>query len=167
MRMDAGLDTGPVISRHPLPIADDDNAGSLHDKLAVLGADAIVAALQGDLKATAQPSDGATYARKIGREDAVLDWSRSARELERVVRAMRPSPGAISSLDGERIKIWRARLADGRGSPGSVLAAADSLVVACGEGALAITELQRAGGKSLPAAEFIRGRALKPGARLQ
>jgi methionyl-tRNA formyltransferase len=152
MRMDAGLDTGPVVSRHALRIADDDDAGSLHDKLAVLGGDAIVAALEGDLKATPQPAEGATYARKLGREDAALDWSRPARELERVVRAMRPAPGASTQAEGRA---------------GNVLRAADSIVVACGEGALAITELQRAGGRSLSAAEFLRGRALQPGARLE
>jgi len=166
MRMDAGLDTGPVISRHPLAIADDEDAGSLHDKLAALGGEAIVAALEGELKATPQPKVGATYARKISREDAVLDWSRSARDLERVVRAMRPAPGAGTTLKGERIKLWRAHVAPGTGEPGGVLAADDALLVACGEGALAITELQRAGGKPLPASEFLRGRALLRGARL-
>ena len=167
MRMDAGLDTGPVISRHPLAIADEDDAGSLHDKLAALGSEAIVAALEGDMKATPQPKEGATYARKIGRDDAALDWSRAARDLERVVRAMRPAPGASTTLDGERIKIWRARAAGASGSPGTVLDAKETIVVACGEGALAITELQRAGGKPLGAAEFLRGRALARGARLE
>ena len=166
MRMDAGLDTGPVLSRHPLPIADDDDAGSLHDKLAALGGDAIVAALKGDLKATPQREEGATYARKIVREDAVLDWTRPARELDRVVRAMRPAPGATTTLDGERIKIWRAQVAGVSGAPGTVLEAKETIVVACGEGALAITQLQRAGGKPLSAGEFLRGRALSPGARL-
>jgi methionyl-tRNA formyltransferase len=167
MRMDAGLDTGPVVSRHALRIADDDDAGSLHDKLAALGGDAIVAALEGDLKATPQPAEGATYARKLGREDAALDWSRPARELDRVVRAMRPAPGASTQLDGERIKIWRAHPVQAEGRAGNVLRAADAILVACGEGALAITELQRAGGRSLSAAEFLRGRALQPGARLE
>jgi len=108
-----------------------------------------------------------TYARKIGRDDAVLNWSLPAAALERAIRALRPSPGASSTLQGERIKIWRARIATGRGAPGSVLAVGDTLVVACGDGALAITELQRAGGKALPAAEFLRGRALLPGALLE
>jgi methionyl-tRNA formyltransferase len=166
MRMDAGLDTGPVISRHPLVIADDDDAGSLHDKLAALGAEAIVMALEGDLKATPQPSEGATYARKLSREDALLDWTRPARELERVVRAMRPAPGATTTLDGQGIKVWRANIADGSGVPGTVIHAKDTIVVACGGGALAIAELQRAGGKSLSAAEFLRGRTLPRGARL-
>ena len=171
MRMDAGLDTGPVLSRHRLPIADDDDAGSLHDKLASLGGEAIVEALAqleaGKAKAIAQPAQGVTYARKIGRDDALMDWSQPASVLERVVRALRPSPGAATTLQGERIKVWRAHVADGRGSPGDVLAADDALLVACGEGALAVTELQRAGGRPLPASEFLRGRALLPGTRLE
>lgn len=167
MRMDAGLDTGPVISRHPLPIMDDDDAGSLHDKLAALGGDAIVAALAGSLKATAQSEDGATYARKISREDAILDWSQPASTLERTVRAMRPAPGASTTLGGERIKVWRGRIADVTGEPGTILDAGESIVVACGKGALAITELQRAGGKPLPADEFLRGRPLPRGAHFE
>ncbi|MEA3191983.1 MAG: methionyl-tRNA formyltransferase [Betaproteobacteria bacterium] len=171
MRMDAGLDTGPVLSRHRLPIGDDDDAGTLHDKLASLGGKAIVEALAqleaGNAKALAQSAEGATYARKIGRDDALLNWSQAAALLERVVRALRPSPGAATTFEGERLKVWRARVADGRGSPGNVLAADDALVVACGEGALAITELQRAGGKPLPAREFLRGRVLSPGTRLE
>ena len=166
MRMDAGLDTGPVISRHPLAIADEDDAGSLHDKLAALGGEAIAAALEGNLEATPQPKDGATYARKITREDAVLDWTRPALELERVVRAMRPVPGATTTLEGQAIKVRRAHLASGSGAPGTVIDAQERIVVACGEGALAIAELQRAGGKPLSAAEFQRGRAVARGARL-
>src|SRR5213075_2387576 len=99
--------------------------------------------------------EGATYARKISRDDAVLDWSQPAPVLERAVRALRPSPGAATTLQGERIKLWRAHLATGKGEPGSVLAADDVLLVACGEGSLAITELQRAGGKPLAASEFL------------
>jgi len=171
MRMDAGLDTGPVLSQHRLPIADDDDAGSLHDRLATLGADAIVQALAsletGKVQAVPQPAEGATYARKISREDTVLDWSQPAPALERAIRALRPSPGAATTLQGERIKVWRARVVDGRGAPGSVLAADDALVVACGSEALAITELQRAGGKLLSAADFLRGHALARGARLE
>ncbi|HUQ26643.1 MAG TPA: methionyl-tRNA formyltransferase, partial [Burkholderiales bacterium] len=125
MRMDAGLDTGPVFSRHRLPIADDDDAGSLHDKLASLGGEAIVEALAqleaGKAKAIAQPAEGATYARKIGRDDARLDWSQPAPHLERAVRALRPSPGAATTLEGERFKVWRAHVAPGCGLPGVVL----------------------------------------------
>jgi methionyl-tRNA formyltransferase len=171
MRMDVGLDTGPVLAQHRLSIGADDDAGSLHDKLAALGADAIVEELarleSGKADAVAQPAEGATYARKIGREDAVLNWSQPALALERAIRALRPSPGATTTLQGERIKVWRARATSGRGAPGSVLAAGDALVVACGDAALAITELQRAGGRALPAAEFLRGRVLPLGARLE
>jgi len=171
MRMDAGLDTGPVLSRHRLPIAAADDAGTLREKLAELGADAIVAALAdlaaGRARAEPQPAEGATYARKIRREDTRLDWSRPAVELERAVRAFRPSPGATSTLRGESIKVWRAQLASGSGTPGVVLASHGALLVACGDAALAIEELQRAGGKRMTASEFLRGRSLEPGSRFE
>jgi methionyl-tRNA formyltransferase len=148
-----------------------DDAGSLREKLAHLGADAIAVALAdlaaGRTVAEPQPEEGATYARKIRREDTRLDWSRPAAELERAVRAYRPSPGAVSTLRGEPIKVWRAQLAAGSGIPGAVLAVPGALVVACGEGALAIEELQRAGGKRMSAAEFQRGRSLEPGSRFE
>jgi methionyl-tRNA formyltransferase len=170
MRMDAGLDTGPVLSRHRAPIGADDDAGSLHDRLAALGAEAIVEALAqveaGKARETPQPADGATYARKIGRDDTILDWSQPASTLERAVRALRPAPGAATTLQDERIKVWRAKVASGSGAPGSVLSTDGVLLVACGEGALAITELQRAGGKPLAAGDFLRGRALSRGVRL-
>lgn len=169
MRMGAGLDTGPVLAQHRLPIADDDDAGTLHDKLAALGADAIVAALAelqaGRARAIEQPDSGATYAPKIDRKDTMLNWSLPAAELERAVRAFRPAPGAATVLQGEPIKIWRAGIVAGQGEPGTLLAAGDALVVACRDGALAITELQRAGGRPLAAADFLRGYALSPGAR--
>jgi len=170
MRMNAGLDTGAVLAQHRLPLAADDDAGTLHDKLAALGAHAIVAALAtlqaGRAHAVEQSEAGATYARKIDRKDATLNWSLPAVHLERAVRAFRPAPGATTLLQGEPIKIWRAGIVSGQGEPGTVLAAGDALVVACGDGALAITELQRAGGRRLAAAQFLRGHALSPGARL-
>jgi len=169
MRMDTGLDTGPVLAQHRVCIAADDDAGTLHDKLAALGAQAIVAALAelqaGRARAVEQPEVGATYARKIDRKDTILNWSLPAVELERAVRAFRPAPGAATVLQGEPIKIWRAGIMAGQGEPGAVLAAGDALVVACRDGALAITELQRAGGRRLAAADFLRGHALSPGAR--
>jgi methionyl-tRNA formyltransferase len=116
-------------------------------------------------RAIAQPGVGATYARKIDRKDTILNWSLPAADLERAVRAFRPAPGAATLLQGEPIKIWRAGIVAGRGAPGTVLAAGDALVVACGDGALAITELQRAGGKRLAAVDFLRGHALSLGAR--
>ena len=169
MRMDAGLDTGPVLAQHRLPIAADDDAGTLHDKLAALGAQAIVAALAelqaGCARAVEQPEVGVTYARKIDRKDTILNWSLPAADLERAVRAFRPAPGAATLLQGEPIKIWGAAIVAGQGEPGTVLAAGDALVVACGDGALAITELQRAGGRRLAVADFLRGHALSPGAQ--
>ena len=166
MQMDAGLDTGPVMRQRALAITPEDDAGSLHHKLAGLGAEMIVGTLAevetGRARAAPQLEAGATYARKIDKQETFLDWSRPALELERAVRAFRPAPGASTSLDGEPIKIWRARVVQDRLSPGEVTA---ELVVGCGNGALAIDELQRAGSKRLAAAEFLRGRPLAPGAR--
>ena len=169
MQMDAGLDTGPVLLRVRLPIAPGDDAGSLHDKLAEAGADAIVAALTGieagRVTAVAQSQVGATYAPKIDKREARLAWSLPAAQLERVVRAFRPAPGAYALLDEEPVKIWRAEVLEGDGSPGAIRVTDGKLVVACGEGALAISELQRAGGRRLGAPEFLRGHMLPPGAR--
>ena len=168
MKMDAGLDTGPVLAQRRMPISDDDDAGSLHDKLAALGAEMMVAALgeieAGRARPAPQPADGVTYARKIEKREALLDWGRPAAELARAVRAFNPAPGAATVLEGEPLKVWRARLAAGKGQPGEVLQAGHDLVVACGEDALQILELQRSGGKRLDAAQFLRGRPLAPGA---
>jgi len=169
MQMDAGLDTGPVLSRHPAPITPDDDAGTLHDKLAALGADAIVAALAdveaGRARPVPQPPSGQTYAAKIEKADTRLDWKHPAVALERAVRAFRPLPGAYGLLDGEPVKIWRARVVEEAGEPGSVLHTGDDILIACGDAALAVSELQRAGGRRLTAEEFLRGHRLSPGAR--
>ena len=171
MQMDAGLDTGPIVSLHRLKIEDDDDTQSLHDRLAALGAKAVIDALAdiaaGRARTVPQPGGGATYARKIGKEEAELDWTRSCVELERAVRALRPSPGARSKLRGEAIKIWRARCVARRGTPGEVLEiSADGILIGCGEGALLATELQRAGGTRLAAADFVRGFQFSRGERL-
>jgi methionyl-tRNA formyltransferase len=171
MQMDAGLDTGAMLSQHPLAIAADDDARSLHDKLAAMGAQAIVAALTdlaaGRVQPRPQPADGVTYAQKISKDEAELDWSQPCVEIERRLRALRPAPGARTQLRGEAIKLWRARCAAGSGSPGSVLASgADGVLVACGEGALLVSELQRAGGTRLAAADFLRGCPIEAGERL-
>jgi methionyl-tRNA formyltransferase len=170
MKMDAGLDTGPVLSSYSLAIADEDDARTLHDRLAVLGAEAIVAALAavaaGGMEPVPQIDAGATYARKIGKQETDLDWSRPSTELERAVRALRPSPGARSLLRGEAIKIWRAYCVARQGMPGSVLeSGAEGVLIACGEGALQVTELQRAGGIHLAAADFLRGFPIARGDR--
>jgi methionyl-tRNA formyltransferase len=171
MQMDTGLDTGPVLAQRELPIAPDDDAQTLHDKLAALGARMIVAALadlaQGRARAVPQPQAGVTYAQKIGKEDARIDWRASAAQIERAIRALRPAPGASTQLHGTPLKLWRANVADARGVPGRVLeASASGIVIACGEGALRVTELQRAGARRLGAAEFLRGQALAAGAQL-
>jgi len=172
MQMDAGLDTGPMLRQESIPITKEDDAQTLHDKLAALGARMIVAALvdteAGGGRALPQQAAGVSYAHKIDKLEARLDWSAPAVVLERKVRAMRPSPGALCTLHGEAVKVWRAELAEGNGVPGSVLAARpDGVLVACGEDALLLTELQRAGGKRLRAADFLRGVPVATGERLE
>ncbi len=171
MQMDAGVDTGPMLAQRRLAITDDDDAQTLHDRLAALGAEMIVAVLaeiaHGRVRPLAQPTEGATYAPRIEKREAVLDWSRPCAELERKVRALSPAPGAQFSLRGKALKLWRAHCVAGQGEPGTVLdAGTRGLVVACGDGALAVTELQRPGGQRLAAAEFLRGFALGRGERL-
>jgi methionyl-tRNA formyltransferase len=171
MQMDAGLDTGPILMREAVAIAADETGGSLHDKLAALGARLIVATLdgleRGGLRATPQPADGVTYANKIDKAEARVDWGRSAAEIERQVRAFNPVPGSLTRARGDEVKLWRASLADHATSPpGTVLRVGrDGIDVACGEGALRLTELQRAGGKRLPADAFLRGFPVAPGDR--
>ena len=170
MRMDEGLDTGPVYMTESIPVNAGETAGSLHDRLAKLGARAIVAALpgilSGRLQAQAQPAEGATYAHKITREQARIDWTRPAVETERAVRAFDPFPGAFSQFDQQVVKVWKAELADASGQPGTVRTVSEAgIVVTCGDGALRLTELQRPGGKRLPAGEFLRGFPIAPGQR--
>lgn len=167
MQMDAGLDTGPVIARHPLPIAPEDDFQSLHDKLAALGGRAIVAALAGEVRPVPQAEAGATYAGKLEKREEEIDWSMACEEIERKVRALRPSPGAGTLFKGQPLKIWRARGSMRAGAPGTVLEAGEGgILVACGAGSLQVTELQRAGGKRLSAADFLRGATLAVGERL-
>ena len=169
MQMDAGLDTGPVLAQRKLAIHADDDTGRLHDRLAGLGAEMIVQVLAeleaGGARARPQPASGVAYAPKIAKSETRLDWSRPALELERAVRAFRPAPGAFAMLDGESVKVWRARVADVAGAPGVVLASQEELVIACGAQALAVSELQRPGGRRVSAGEFLRGHRLPPGAR--
>jgi methionyl-tRNA formyltransferase len=172
MRMDAGLDTGPVLARQRIAIDTQDDAQTLHDKLAALGARMIVAALAevaaGRARAVPQPEDGATYARKIDKREALIDWQAPVVEVERLVRALRPWPGAAAPWRGEALKIWRATADAAGGKPGTVLESGPSgILVACGKGALRILELQRAGGRRLGADAFLRGCAIDAGERLQ
>ncbi|MDH3286186.1 MAG: methionyl-tRNA formyltransferase [Betaproteobacteria bacterium] len=165
MQMDAGLDTGPIVLQESVPIAGDATAGVLHDELAALGACLIVRALTERPAPRPQDTARATYAARIGKGESEIDWRRPAGELERQVRAFNPSPGAYTQLGPAALKIWGARVEPQiSGAPGTVCAvAADSVVVACGNGALRITELQRAGGKRLSAEAFLAGFNLEPG----
>jgi methionyl-tRNA formyltransferase len=168
MQMDEGLDTGPMLLSGHVPIAGDETAGTLHDKLAALGAELIVRALHGlaagSLKATPQPADGAVYAAKLARADEIIDWRQGAAAIARQVRALSPAPGAWFTAKGERIKLLAARLAEGGGEPGVILD--DRLTIACGGGALRCLQLQRAGRAPVAAADFLRGFALPEGTRL-
>ena len=171
IHMDEGLDTGPILAQRALAISDEDDAQSLHDRLALLGGDQMATVLEmlaaGTPRQTVQPADGATYAQKIRDTEAVIDWSKPALQIERAVRAFRPAPGAQTGVRGTRCKIWRARLATGSGEAGTVIGiASDAIKVACGDGALEITELQRAGGRRLPTGEFLRGYPIALGDRL-
>ena len=172
MQMDAGLDTGPVLMQEKIPILEDDTTGTLHDRLAELGAKLIVQALDaleaGGVNATPQPAEGVTYAAKLDGREARVDWRESAVSLNRRVRALNPSPGADARVRGLELKIWRCATSAGRGEPGEILRVDPLGVrVACGEGILVITELQRSGGKRLPAAEFLRGFPLSAGERFE
>ena len=167
MQMEAGLDTGPVLLRGAFPIEASDTTASLHDRLAELGAQLVVEALgKLPLQAQPQPADGVTYAHKIEKAEALIDWSKSAAELDRHIRAFNPFPGAQALFGGQTVKLWQARPVAGDGEIGTILAVdRSSVVVACGEGALAVIELQKAGGKRLPVQQFLAGHPLKVGDR--
>lgn len=169
MQMEQGLDTGPIFLAERLVIEDVDTFGSLHDKLAALGSRCIVHALEaisrGALLARPQPSEGASYAHKISKHEARLDWTKSATELDRAIRAFNPTPGAVCTLAGATVKIWRALPIQGIGGKAGEILAADehAITVGCGEGSLQLLELQRPGGRRLQVADFQRGHAIKPG----
>ena len=172
MQMDAGLDTGAVVSTHRYAIKNTDTATDVHDALADLGAHAIVADLQqlqqtGRLNASPQPQAGITYAQKLSKEEAKIDWNESALVIERKIRAFNPVPGAWVEYQNQPLKIWRAEAVAQSGRAGEVLAiSSDGLIVACGEGALNITELQPAGSKRMPVAAFAAGRHIEKGTPL-
>jgi methionyl-tRNA formyltransferase len=165
MQMDAGLDTGAVLLEKRIAIGPSENAGELHDRLAELGAEVIVAALDADLTPRPQPSEGVTYAAKISPEEARLDWKRTASELALAIRAFNPVPGAWALLpNGERFKILEAAVVAGKGEPGIVLD--ESLTVATGDGALRPILVQRQGKRAMETAELLRGLAVKKGEHL-
>jgi methionyl-tRNA formyltransferase len=172
MRMDAGLDTGPVVAMHEIAIHPRETGGSLQDKLAALGASAIVQALhaldrQGRLDAVPQPASGATYAHKLVRDEARIDWNQDAVTLDRRIRAFDPEPGAYTTLAGDRLKIRAAIGLDGaRAVPGTIIAAgAGGIDVACGAGLLRIVQVQPAGSRAMPVAAYLSGRRIDAGMR--
>jgi methionyl-tRNA formyltransferase len=172
MQMDAGLDTGDMMLVAREPISPQDTTGELHDRLAALGGRLIVDALlrlaEGRLTRTPQPDEGVNYAAKISKDEAVLDLRLPASTLLRQIHAFNPAPGASAQLGDSVLKIWRAERIAGSGEPGLVLAVdAQGVTVACGEDALLLTELQKPGGKRLPAANFLQGFSIEAGQRLQ
>ena len=172
MQMDIGLDTGDVISEHRYPIRPTDTANEVHDALMGLGAEAIVADLlhlqaEGRLNAVKQPEEGVTYAQKLSKEEARIDWDESAAVIERKIRAFNPVPAAWVEYQGKPMKIWRAEVVAKQGKAGEVLSCtSDGLLVACGENALNITELQPAGGRRMNIAAFAAGRSIEAGTKL-
>lgn len=172
MQMEAGLDTGPMLLTARTPIGADETAGELHDRLSVLGAPLVVETLAGlaagSLAAVPQPAAGATYAAKIDKAEARIDFTRPAADVHNAIRGLAPFPGAWLeiSVDGrpERVKVLRSTLAAGSGTAGAVID--DGLTIACGEGAVRLVEVQRAGKRAVPAAEFLRGLPLPAGTRV-
>ncbi len=164
MQMEAGLDTGPMLLKAVTPISPQDTGGSLHDRLAELGPPAVLETVEHLLAGTARPEtqndERANYAHKLSRDSALIDWSRPAIEIERAIRAFNPWPVCHSSLQGQSVKVHAAQLAEGQGTPGSILAAdRDGLLVACGAGALLLTRLQLPNARAMDFADLYNGRA--------
>ena len=156
MQMEAGLDTGPVLLRRETGIGATETTADVHDRLSVMGADAVVEALSrlDELTPEPQPDDGVTYAEKISKDEARIDWTLPAVEVDRLIRGLSPFPGAWCEADGERLKLLRSELADGSGAPGEVL---EPLVVACGDRAVRVHVLQRAGKRAMDVEEALKG----------
>jgi methionyl-tRNA formyltransferase len=167
MQMDAGLDTGAILLQEPLPILEEDTAQSLHDRLAALGARLIVRALSETLEPRRQDSSAATYAAKIDKREARIDWRESAEANARKVRAFNPAPGATMTYGDLPLKVWAAQPGAGDGAAAGTVCAVNpsGITVSCGDGALKITELQRAGGRRVSAAAFLAGCPVTPGER--
>lgn len=166
MQMEAGLDTGPVLLRVATPIEAEETTAVLHDRLSDIGAEAIVDALARlpELTAEPQPDEGVTYAHKIDKAEARIDWCEPAADIDRKIRGLSPFPGAFIEIDGQRIKLLASRYMDQTGTPGQLLD--DALTVACGTGAVQLTRLQRAGKSAQTAQEFLRGVPLTQGMSL-
>jgi methionyl-tRNA formyltransferase len=168
MQMDEGLDTGATLLTRKLPITAGTNAGALHDALSALGAEMIVEALEGvaagTLKPVPQPADGVTYAAKIARDEARIDWTKRAAEIDRQIRAFAPVPGAWFQNGNDRIKVLAATPITAKDAPGTVIDG--SPTIACGEGGLILTRVQREGKGPMAIGDFLRGYALPPGTKL-
>jgi methionyl-tRNA formyltransferase len=168
MQMDEGLDTGAMAMADRMPIQPDMTAGDLHDALARLGADlmlrALAAAERGSLSLTPQPEAGVTYAAKINKNETHINWSKPWREVHDHIRGLSPFPGAWFELGGVRVKALRSTMGEGKGAPGTVLDG--SLTIACGDGAVRLVQVQRAGRQPMAAEEFLRGTAVKTGVAL-
>ena len=156
MQMEAGLDTGPVLLREATPIRPEETTGSLHDRLSAMGAALVVSALSNlsDLVPEPQPEDGVTYAAKIDKSEARIDWTQPAVQVDRQIRGLSPFPGAWCDVNGERIKLLGSRVVAGQGVPGQVLM---GFTIACGDAAVAVTQAQRAGKKAMAAQEVLKG----------
>jgi methionyl-tRNA formyltransferase len=167
MQMEAGLDTGPVLLREGTPIGAEETTSQLHDRLSEMGASLIVTALRhlDGLTADVQPQEGVTYAAKIDKAEAQVDWSQPAEEVDRKIRGLSPFPGAWVEIDGQRVKLLASRLASGVGKPGQLLDG-ERLVVACGTGAVELLRLQRAGKAAQDREIFLRGFPLETGRQL-
>ncbi|MBX3510369.1 MAG: methionyl-tRNA formyltransferase [Hyphomonadaceae bacterium] len=168
MRMEAGLDTGPVLASAETAITPEDTTATLHDRLAALGAPLLVQTLaaleRGEARETPQSEIGVTYAHKLTPAETRIDWRRPAREVDATIRGLSPAPGAWAVLDGARLKVLFCRLEQGAGAPGEVLD--ENLLIACGEGAVRLLRVQREGRAALAASDFLRGQPVSPGTRL-
>lgn len=166
MQMEAGLDTGPVLLRKATPIGAEETTLQLHDRLSALGSAAIMQALDSlpGLTPVVQPDDGVTYAEKIRKDEARIDWTRPSAQIDRQIRGLSPFPGAWCELNGARLKILASRLAEGGGAAGTIINA--PAYVACGSGAIELLRLQKAGSQAQDVSEFIRGTPLPQGTRL-
>ena len=169
MKMDEGLDTGPMALVRTLPLTEEMTAGDVHDRLGVMGADAMVDALalleQDKLALTPQPDDGVTYAAKIDKAEARIDWTRPAEEVAAHIRGLSPFPGAWSELEGKRVKLLHAMACEGGGDAGTALD--DQLTIACGTGAIRVTRLQKAGKAAMTADDFLRGQTVLAGSQFK
>jgi methionyl-tRNA formyltransferase len=166
MQMEAGLDTGPVLLRQATPIGETETTGALHDRLSEMGAELIVEALVNldALVPDVQPEAGVTYAQKIDKAEAQIDWARPAVEVDRLIRGLSPFPGAWTTLNGERLKLLQSCVSEGHGQPGTALD--DGMTIACGDKAVTITRAQRAGKGAQDTETFLRGMAVPKGTRL-